>query len=167
MHILKTSNSWRSCPLNIGWMDGVLGFRPWGNWESLRVHAPSSGLFIEGNLRAHALSWTERIFFGFLFIYLLFFLFWFSFLLEVKNVNNKFKQTFLWWVYNQNLSNMFLRIQMSKQNELKQKKDRKTPSVVRKDIIVENVLMRILHQPVVVVEVQTRYSIQPSLSCKI
>jgi hypothetical protein len=39
--------------------------------------------------------------------------------------------------------------------------------VVRKDIIVEDVLMRILHQPVVVVEVQTRYSIQPSLSCKI
>jgi hypothetical protein len=43
--------------------------------------------------------------------------------------------------------------------------------VVRKDIIVEDVLMRILHQPVVVVvvvvEVQTRYSIQPSLNCKI
>ena len=45
----------------------------------------------------------------------------------MKNVNNKFKQTFLWWVYNQNLSNMFLRIQMSKHNELKEKKDRKTP----------------------------------------
>ena len=106
MHILKTSNSWRSCPLNIGWMDGVLGFRPWGNWESLRVHAPSLGLFIEGNLRAHALSWTERFFFFDFLIFLIFFFF----LLEVKNVNNKFKQTFLWWVYNQNLSNMFLRI---------------------------------------------------------
>ena len=25
----------------------------------------------------------------------------------MKNVNNKFKQTFIWWVYNRNLSNIF------------------------------------------------------------
>ena len=66
MHILKTSSIWRSCLLSIGWMDGLLGFGPWGNWESLGAHAPSSGLFIEGNLRAYALSWTKRIFFFFL-----------------------------------------------------------------------------------------------------
>ena len=83
MHILKTSNGWRSCPLSIGWMDGLLGLGPWGNWESLRAHTPGSGLFIEGNLRAHALSWRD-----FFIIYL--------FIFEVKNVNNKFKQTFLW-----------------------------------------------------------------------
>ena len=65
MHILKTSSIWRSCLLSIGWMDGLLGFGPWGNWESLGAHAPSSGLFIEGNLRAHALSWTKIIFFFF------------------------------------------------------------------------------------------------------
>ena len=128
MHILKTNSGWRSWPLSIRWMDGLLGFGPWGDWESLEAHAPSSGLFIEGNLRAHALSWIERIFFGlFDFLIFLIFYFFFFFLLKVKNINNKFKQTFLWWVYNQNLSNMFLRIQMSKHNELKQKKDRKTP----------------------------------------
>ena len=66
MHILKTSSSWRSCPLSIGWMNGLLGFWPWGYWESLGAHAPSSRLFIEGNLRAHAPSWIERFFFGFL-----------------------------------------------------------------------------------------------------
>ena len=66
MHILKTSSIWWSCLLSIGWMDGLLGFGPWGNWESLGAHAPSSGLFIEGNLKAPALSWRERIFFGFL-----------------------------------------------------------------------------------------------------
>ena len=60
MHILKTSNGWISCQVSIGWMDELLGFEPWGNWESLGVHASSSGLFIEGNLRAHALSWTNR-----------------------------------------------------------------------------------------------------------
>ena len=65
IHILKTSSSWRSCPLSIGWLDGLLGFGPWGNWESLGVHAPSSGLFIEGNLKAHVLSWIERVFFFF------------------------------------------------------------------------------------------------------
>jgi hypothetical protein len=101
MHILKTSNGWISCQVSIGWMDGLLGFEPWGNWESLGVHAPSSGLFIEGNLRAHALSWTNR------------FSFWIFF--------------FKWKIQNQNLSNMFLRIQMSKQNKLKQEKDRRTP----------------------------------------
>ena len=63
MHILKTSSSWRSCPLSIGWIDGLLGFGPWGGWESLGAYASSSGLFIEGNLRAHALSWTKFFFF--------------------------------------------------------------------------------------------------------
>jgi hypothetical protein len=53
-------------------MDGLLGFGPCRNWESLGVHAPSSGLFIEGNLRAHALSWTERFF---IFYFILAFLF--------------------------------------------------------------------------------------------
>ena len=47
-------------------MDGVLAFGPWGNWESLGVHAPSSWLFIEGNLRAHALSWIEKFFWFFI-----------------------------------------------------------------------------------------------------
>ena len=119
MHILKNSSIWKSCLLSIRLIYGLLSFGPWGNWESLRAHGPSSGFFIEGNLRAHAaLSWRERIFFFFGFFFILFFF--------MKNVNKKFKQTFLWWVYNQNLSNMFLRIQMSKHNELKQKKDRKT-----------------------------------------
>ena len=76
MHILKTSSIWRSCLLSIGWMDGLLGFGPWGNWESLGANGPSSGLFIEGNLRAHAFSWTERIFF-------------LNFFLKLKNVNRK------------------------------------------------------------------------------
>ena len=31
MHILKTSSIWRLCPLSIGWMDGLLGFWPWGD----------------------------------------------------------------------------------------------------------------------------------------
>ena len=92
MHILKTSNGWRSCPLSIRWMDGLLGFGPWGDWKSLG---------------AHALSWREIFFWLFdFFLFLIFFL--------MKNVSKKFKQTFLWWVHNQNLSNMFLRIQMSK-----------------------------------------------------
>ena len=74
---LKTSSIWRSCPLSIGWMDGLLGFRPWGNWESLR---------------AHALSWTESFFFCFGFL-IFFFNFFFFF------VNEKCKQeiqTFSW-----------------------------------------------------------------------
>ena len=80
MHILKTSNGWRSCPLSIGWMNGLLDLGPWGNWESLRAQTPGSGLFIEDNLRPMPL--VGEIFFFFFF--------------EVKNVNNKFKQTFLW-----------------------------------------------------------------------
>ena len=70
MHILKTSSGWRSWPLSIGWMDELLGFGPWGDWESLGAHAPSSGLFIEGNLRAHALSWTKSFIFIFIFNFL-------------------------------------------------------------------------------------------------
>ena len=73
MLILKTSRGWRSWPLSIGWIDGLLGFGPWGDWESLGAHAPSSGLFIEGNLKAHALSLRERI---------LFLAFWFFFFKE-------------------------------------------------------------------------------------
>ena len=102
------------------WMkDGLISFGPWGNWKSLGAHALRSELFIEGNLRAYAPSWTKW------FVFWLFDFFFWIFLM--KNINKKSKKTFLWQVQNQNLSNMFLRIQMSKQNEPKQKKDRRTP----------------------------------------
>ena len=73
MHILKTSSGWRSCPLSIEWMDRLLGFWRWGDWKSLGARASSSRLFIECNLRAHALSWIENFFFGFLIYFFIFF----------------------------------------------------------------------------------------------
>ena len=75
MHILKIISSWRSCPLSIGWMAGLLGFGPWGNWKSLGGHASSSQLFIKGNLRAYAPLVGQRDFF-LLFDFLTFFFKW-------------------------------------------------------------------------------------------